>query len=190
MAEWPAGFMQVRLPGSLNASTYGVVTFGCEVSGLGDATFNAELVWGAFSSTVLPLLDSGWLWGPVEVSLGPSTAPISGQGTSSAVGGAVITSTPANFSVLVQKRTATGGRRGRGRNYWMAAADESSVSEGGEWDPASVANFQTAMDDFLTELNTNGVPMVLLHNDGGTPSPVTALVVQQLGATQRRRMRR
>jgi hypothetical protein len=190
VAEWPAGFMQVRIPGVWSAGVYGVVTFGAESSALGDASFNAELVWGAFNEHVLPLLDSTVEWGPVQVSIGPSSAPISGEGTSRAFGGSVIESCPPNCAVLVQKRTATGGRRGRGRYFWPWAASETSVSEGGVWATASRNNFQTGQEGFLAELTTNNVPMMLFHADGGAPSPVTSLVTQTLLATQRRRMRR
>lgn len=188
----PVGYAEVSIPGRYDAGgAYGYVVFGVENNTIftNPATI-ADAVWAEFSTTVLPLLDDTIQWGPVEASVGTSSGDLSGVGTSTGNGGATINSPPPNAAVLVTKSTNTGGRRGRGRMYWPWAADESSVGEGGVWASGAVANFQTAMDNFLADLASADLPMVILHRDGGSPSPVTVLTVQALLATQRRRLRR
>lgn len=188
----PVGYAECAIPARYDAGgSYGYVVFGVENNTIftNPATI-ADEIWGVFSTTLLALLDDTIQWGPVEVSVGTSSGDLSGVGVGTASGGATINSPPPNAAVLVTKSTNTGGRRGRGRMYWPWAADESTVGEGGVWAGSAVANFQAACDDFLADLTTADLPMVILHRDGGVPSPVTQLTVQALLATQRRRLRR
>jgi hypothetical protein len=188
----PVGFAEVAIPGRLGGSApYGYVVFGVDNTIFPDPSLLADTVWtSAFEPNVLPLLDSSVTWGPIEVSLGTTAGDLSGVGTESGPGGSVITSLPPSVAVLVNKITALGGRQNRGRMYWPWAAAETSVDEAGVWDPAAVANFQSALFTFLAALDTASCPMVILHADGSTPTPVTQLNVQGLLATQRRRLRR
>ena len=101
---------------------------------------------------------------------------------------------PANCAVLVHKRTARGGRRGRGRLFVPWAISEGDVDEVGKISTSTVGALQTKFNNLLTQLTTNNVPMVLLHSEGqtpaGAPNLVTSLVVDPLISTQRRRLGR
>ena len=100
-----------------------------------------------------------------------------------------------NVAVLVHKRTDQGGRYGRGRFFLPWTIGEGSVDEAGFIDGSVVATMQTAINSFLSGLNTQGVPMVVLHRvrkDGSLSGPavVNYLLVDNLVSTQRRRLGR
>lgn len=71
---------------------------------------------------------------------------------------------------------------------------ETSLAEDGTITSTQVTTLNTAFGNLLTQLTSNGVPMVLLHNPGlsaaGSPNLVTGLRVDPLVATQRRRLGR
>ena len=95
-------------------------------------------------------------------------------------------------SVLVRKLSATVGRHAQGRMFLPAPA-ESQVDETGRLSSSAVTAYQGAVDDWLASITSHlaiGAPVVL-HSDAslGAPSPITALQVQSMAATQRRRMR-
>lgn len=93
-------------------------------------------------------------------------------------------------SVLVRKTTALGGRHGRGRSYWPMAG-EVDTQTGGLLSSAFVTGVTPSLSSFLSDLSTNGTPMVLLHGSAiPTPTAVTGLVVESRIAVQRRRNRR
>lgn len=102
-------------------------------------------------------------------------------------------SAPPNVAVVIQKRTATGGRTGRGRMY-LPFIDETKIDRGGVLDSTYQSNVQAAADAFISALAAADIPMVLLHQLGGssddTPHLVTSLNVAQRVGTQRRRLRR
>lgn len=114
---------------------------------------------------------------------------------STQVGGGAGAPLPQNNAVLITKRTASAGRRNKGRLY-CPGIGEGAVDAVGTIAGATVTAFQTAADAWLTAINaTTGIGgMVILHTSGGVttppaPTPVTALVVQPKIATQRRRLR-
>lgn len=103
---------------------------------------------------------------------------------------------PQNCAILVHKRTGFAGRIGRGRNYFPGLAD-TEVSEIGQITAGVVTSWQTAMNAWLAAVNavTDVGTFVLLHNDPGAgsaenPYEVTALTVDPVIATQRRRLRK
>jgi len=105
-----------------------------------------------------------------------------------------------NCALLVKKQTATGGRRGRGRNYIPWVLLDAAVDDVGNVDSGSLAVRQSDAEDWLEdlELGTTGsyaTPMVILHDSSGSgpepaPSVVTALQVDSRIANQRRRLGR
>lgn len=101
---------------------------------------------------------------------------------------------PPNSAMLLHKRTARGGRRGRGRMYVPWAIGATEVDEAGVIAGATVTAQQTKATAFLSALGSNGVPMVVLHDPGltatGPPNPVTSLLVDARVGTQRRRLGR
>jgi hypothetical protein len=149
----------------------------------------------AGAGSFLGLLDLNATVGRVRVSLGgDGVEDVIGEVTANAPGLASQTSVPPNVSVLAKKNTARGGRRGRGRMYIPWAVATSSVDESGVILSATLTTLQSKASAWLTALNTNAVPMVLLHKPGisalGPPNPVTALTLDNRVATQRRRIGR
>jgi hypothetical protein len=112
-----------------------------------------------------------------------------------------LTSYPPNCAALVHKRTARGGRRGRGRMYipWTVAIGD--ASEAGVIIAGTVNSITTACTNWLTAMAASGPgPVVLLHRPSGplvsppttpgAPNVVTSMSCDSLIATQRRRLGR
>jgi len=96
---------------------------------------------------------------------------------------------PPQVAALIQKLTGFAGRSQRGRMY-IPSVDEEGITIIGTFDAARLAAMQTAANAFLIDLQTQDVPMVLLHSDPAlSPTPVVQLNVDSLVATQRRRLR-
>lgn len=144
-----------------------------------------------------------------EVTIGPATVRIGQDGgeplvyTSTipaGVGTDNVEKLPPNNALLIHKRTARGGRRGRGRMFLPWFMGEGAVSETGSIIPSAVTIVQAAMNTILPNLTGNSVPMYLLHDSSevgtahptvpGLPNAVTQLVVDPLVSTQRRRLGR
>lgn len=105
---------------------------------------------------------------------------------------------PQNCALLVQKQTATPGRKGKGRMYIPGILQEAKVNAVGGIDNTFLEDVQTQLDAFANLMNVGDVavdpiPLLLLHNDYGSatplPSSILALVGQSTIATQRRRLR-
>lgn len=113
----------------------------------------------------------------------------------------VSNSLPQNCALLVRKQTSLGGRAGRGRLFMPGVLQEAEVSDMGIVSTALKAALQANANAALTGLATadpvTGAtsPMVLLHGPNSVtgltpaPTPVDALVVDSVIATQRRRLR-
>jgi hypothetical protein len=122
------------------------------------------------------------------------------EGTIPRNGTAATTMFPPNVAVLIKKRTALGGRRGRGRMYFPWFLGEGDADERGSISAAVQANLSAACENFRLAIAAAsgavpGTPMVLLHSTAPlgpavAPTPVIALVVDPLVATQRRRLGR
>lgn len=126
--------------------------------------------------------------------------PIVYVAESGAVGGKGGATLPPNCAVLVHKRTARGGRRGRGRMFIPWASGVTDVGESGILGSTHRTTLQTCMNTFHAACVTQGVPMTLLHSNSepgtdnptppGLPDPVTSLLVDSIVSTQRRRLGR
>lgn len=141
------------------------------------------------------LLDTNVTIRRIRVSLGIDGAEdLQGDLAISLAGLTAQSSVAANTALLVHKRTARGGRRGRGRLYIPWSLSTAVVDEAGVITPAAVTAAQSKMTTWLAALNANTVPMVLLHEAGltatGPPNPVTTLLVDTRIGTQRRRLGR
>lgn len=99
---------------------------------------------------------------------------------------------PQNNSYLLKKRTALGGRAGRGRMFWPGCA-EGNVDSIGVLDTAFRAAVQAVVDDILTSIPAGPVDAYVLFHDEDSfdPSPtgITSLLLDTRIATQRRRLR-
>lgn len=149
----------------------------------------------ALVGSVLDLIDNAVTVAAIHVALGTdggedlhAVVPRTDSGRSAAV------NSPNNCAVLVHKRTARGGRRGRGRLYLPWSVQEAAVDENGVILSSNVTTMQGKCNTWLTDMGTRGVPMVVLHSEGltaeGPPNSVTSLVVDGIVGTQRRRLGR
>lgn len=103
-----------------------------------------------------------------------------------------LTELPNNVAVLVQKRSASGGRQNRGRMYlppymWTSPA----VDGAGNIAAANVNALQTRITALDAALTLDGHQPVILHSDPtAIPTVITTFVVANRVATQRTRTRR
>jgi hypothetical protein len=110
------------------------------------------------------------------------------------------TSGPPNVALLVHKRSARGGRRGRGRMYIPWAKGSTNITEAGVFQAADLTAVNAAVAAWATAVNASVGPIVLLHRPSspgtvhpttpGAPNVVTSFVADPLVGTQRRRLGR
>lgn len=104
---------------------------------------------------------------------------------------------PIALALLVNKRTALLGRRGRGRMFVPGVLAGDDTGLGGEYTTSARESFQERCDDFLEYLigNTPGMvdPLELLpcvlHSDDTTPTPISSLVLNRKVGVLRKRLR-
>lgn len=186
----PSGFCQATVNFGGNGLAFpGAVVLGFDQGGGADPDDVAETIYDTWASTILTLQTSAITLESVLVKFGPNTTGPSGEHTGAEVGGLSGQGSPSNCAYLVRKNTALGGRRGRGRMYIPGCLETSVGSDGAILEP-DLANIQDQVTAFGAALVLAGLPMVVLHSDATTPTPVTTLVVQAVIATQRRRLRR
>jgi len=154
----------------------------------------AQEIFEAWTTDEGPLLQSifgsVWTYQGVDVTMMGDTGPIGGSWAASWQGATTIQGVPPNCCVLVQKRTARGGRKGRGRNFWPVIwVPEADVTALGELGDVMRGDLQNRFNVALTLQNQTNFPAALLHSDGTTPNQVNSLTVSGLLATQRRRLR-
>lgn len=206
----PSGFYQATVRFDVGASypNGAAITFGGAV---GAILNTPELVAGSIANEIDSAGFDGRMsdstgFDSVLVKFGPdetgpsSVLPMIGSGT------IVGQTEPPQIALLVQKNTALGGRRGKGRMFWPGLP-EGDVDPGGVLRSGVAASWQGMFDAFLDGLSSNDIAMHLLHDpathwvlvDGQprripnvgsvppAPSPVTSLTVKSVVATQRRR---
>lgn len=175
-----------------------VVTLGVDNGSEEDPTALADSVFGDLIGAGTIFVDSSYYSlytiGPFVASIMTSTGPQIGTGTLSQDGdNPLVLPPPNNCAVLVQRRTARGGRKGRGRMYFPPIfPTEASITASGLIDSTPWAAWVTAMNEFHAALVASSTPMYLLHSEAAgpiAPDPVTSLVVEQRIATQRTRLR-
>jgi hypothetical protein len=187
----------------------GAVVFGFDNPEDASPNEAAGLVWAAFAEFVPDCCTSDVALASVDVKLGPNETGGLGSYSAAAVPGAVGgSSLGPQCSILLEKRTGTGGRRGRGRMYVPGVYD-GWVDDKGAYVSGVQAQIDGFADTLLDSLTTAAVPMVVLHSPSYTwtitdgqprrvygdpglaPAPylVTSLVCDPLIATQRRRLR-
>jgi len=165
---------------------------------------SVNALWNAIFPVIDQEIDSSITFGPIKAIVGTATDEhLVVQGSSFGTG-TVSTSTNLNIgqALLVRKLTARGGRRGRGRFYWPNMLEDAEVDEVGHLTSTAVANKQGVMDAFLTTIAgvSGWDEMVVLHSPSGegvenpstpgSPNTVTALQVDPIVGSQRRRLGR
>ena len=143
----------------------------------------------AWVTRFMPSISSAVQFTTVLCKLGPAETGESALSTSGAYGSLAVTQTSPATCYLIRKYTGFGGRRGRGRMY-IPGPVENDVNVAGDLQSSRVTALTTACAGFLTDMQTAGCSLVVLHNDGTPPYGVTELRVDPIIATQRRRLRR
>lgn len=189
MAVIPVGNAQANLRFSGPSAPRGAeITLGLDLDVVATPAAVAELVADNWVANCLGLQSSNLVFDEVYVKFGDNETGASGLFTVGAAGGLGTSSVPPQVALLVKKNTQFGGRKGRGRLY-IPGLVESDVEETGQVQAPDVVSWQTAMDDFHTQLNTDDIPPLLLHNDATVPYLITSFTVDSTTATQRRRIR-
>jgi hypothetical protein len=196
----PPGYAQATIPfRHASLAREAVITFGLDISdAAGDYESVAEMVMQEYADSFGTILDSDVTAGGVRLRIGQDGGdPLTYEGSDTFAAGAGGASLPSNCAVLFKKTSSTGGRKGRGRFYLPWSCADSGVNDVGQIEPTDVPEFQTLANTFLNGLATGppSSPMVILHDSGSVgveppPSVVTALTVDPMIATQRRRLGR
>lgn len=132
----------------------------------------------------------GWSYRGVSVTFMSINGPQLAVVTQNIAGTSASTPLPASCCFLIDKRTARGGRSGRGRMYLPSfASGETLVDGAGVVTGSAVTAIQTRITAFKTALETNGYQPVLLHSDGSAPTVISSMTVASVIGTQRRRIR-
>lgn len=186
----PVGYGQVTHVFEGGGLPFGAVcTYGIENQIPAFAEIIASNCHDHFVAEILPRLPSEITLAETRVKLGPNAtgaAAVAGDPETGSTTGPVASS---QVSWLVRKRSSLGGRQGRGRMF-LPGVRESEIGSDGAVSSADVLAWNLALLDFQTLLDGNGTPMVILHSDSLTPTPVTSLTLDSTIATQRRRLRR
>lgn len=190
MAVIPTGYAQVNYVYIGSGMPHGAeTTFGVVVQPADDpvtvaSTFDG--LWGTHLRSKIPI---ALTLASVYVKFGPNDI---GPFTSLAVNAAGTGSgqdVQPNTAVIVQKRTAFGGRANRGRWYWPIAEDDMDM--GGVADATYLSALAASLSAFRVAAAGAGNDLVVLHNSASlAPTGVSQLLVQTVLGTQRRRLRR
>jgi hypothetical protein len=193
----PSGFaavsIRLRHTGVVRPSA---VTFGVDHPAGGNFPGSADFVLDAFIDTMATGFDASVEIGPCVMRIGIGTTEPLVDESSMALGSGTRTGSalPPNCALLVSKRTARGGRRGRGRLYLPWACNVTECDERGVVVDALLTDVSTRCAALLSALSAGGYPMVVLHNAGnstpGAPDVVTSLQPSSLISSQRRRLGR
>lgn len=188
----PLGFAAARIPfvHVSDPGTYGVVTFGVFPNTLTDPVGLADDVFACYVATMHGRLDNSFRAGPVQLSIGTPSGDLTVEGANSAVGVRSDEMEAPNVALLIQKRTALGGRQNRGRFFWPFMLSQDDLSETGNLSGTALSDTQDEADAFLAALDAAEVPMVLFHRGSSDTTDVNQLLVEPRAATQRRRLRR
>lgn len=193
----PPGFAQVTIPmRHASLARAANVVFGVDAAGQPDANLLADAVQGTFATAMNGLFDSQVTIGPATTTVGQDGGgePVVGVAGGTNTGGRSGETLPSNVAALLVKRTARGGRRGRGRMYLPWALSDTEVDDVGILTGAALTKLSTAGTALRTNLATANIPMVILHSLGATnpgdPNEVTSLLGDPRVATQRRRLGR
>ena len=128
----------------------------------------------------------------VVVAFGTPTGDIIGQHLATVVGTVSDSPITSNCALLVNKNTALGGRKFRGRFFGPPCLlQETAVDGSGNILGAVIPTLQARWDGLYDDLIAADIVPHLFHQGLAppVPTPITSLTVQSQIATQRRRMR-
>lgn len=132
-----------------------------------------------------------YTWLRTEVTLMTTEGALIGVDAINGAGVAAPAVAAANLAIIIQKVTAVGGRKNKGRLFMPAGfIPETQVNSAGVLLPLFAAARGTEWNTMLGEMITNGYSAQLYHTDpADEPTQITGFVALSLCGTQRRRMR-
>jgi hypothetical protein len=173
------------------------ITFGFQAISATDPNAMATSIMTAWTAKFVPAaLASTWSVSKVMTSVHLGSGIIDGLDGSPSAGTASFNAASLAVCMLLRKQTALGGRKNRGRCYLPAGyLGELSVDQAGVIDPTLVGATTTRWTDFIDQLATDDLPMMLIHSGpvGGPfddPTGVDTGFCESMVATQRRRQRK
>lgn len=171
-------------------STFGVQP-GVLLDTADDVADALEAVLSAFPPFLAANILIGWQYSGFNVSYETATGADVVERHETVVGTLAGGGFTSNTAVLIQKKTALGGRRHRGRMFIPPLLfSDIGADNNGFINGTVLSNMNITWGIFRADLVNADVPMVLHHSGVALDSQlVTDLVVQPQMATQRRRMR-
>lgn len=193
-ARIPPGFAEVAFKATVGNLDPMYCFFGVKLAaGITPTQNDTDFILAPATDNLKNLVSSGYVCGGGWVTWGSDGGDIRIDGSVAPVaGGRAPGAAPPNVATLVQKLTALGGRRNRGRMY-LPGAVETDIDNEGLYGTTPLGVLQTAATAFRTQTLALAQvdQLVLLHEQAPfTPTEITSLVVSRTVATQRRRQRR
>lgn len=192
----PPGFgnatIHLKLDGHANEFT---LSHGYEWSpSVSSPSAHAETIFGGWNTVGAPfdaaVMSNKYKFVSVTVIENHAGVMFEGEFVANVAGINAVNLPAPNLSILIQKRTGLAGRKHRGRFFSpVVVIDESLIDWNGNIFSTSVEDLQDQFEFVRSALAGADLPMALLHATGEAPDPITALVVEQRCATQRRRLR-
>ena len=135
---------------------------------------------------------TGYIMVAVKATIMTATGPIIGEDPVNVAGTLAAGECPVNTAVLMQKATARGGRRGRGRAYLPPCnVSEVNIGPSGTIANAQLVALQALFTAAYVSIDATDYPPYLLHDFSEVPPDhVDAWTLQARVATQRTRMRK
>lgn len=189
----PAGYAHAELQFLVTGDAEPMLsTFGLKLDG-GANVATANSLMAAFATPFATQLATVTKLTGLKLTVGDDGDPLVYQSSSATASFSGGTALPQNCAFLVRKRTASGGRRNRGRMF-LPGCNDNLVDELGNVTSAGQTSLQTACTAFLTAVQAvaSVEEMVILHTptvETPLPTVVTSLAIDPRIATQRRRLR-
>lgn len=193
MAIIPPGFAEVVFKWVPVAGYRECMTsWGFTIEGWDEDTGPINDAWGDFFAAIGEPSTATTTGIVVRVGTSDPSAPIvyeDGEAHAGSGGGAIMSP---QVCMLASKRTALGGRAGRGRSF-LPAPLEGQVNNAGQLDETFRGNVEDALVDMLAavqlQLGLGETGVVLLHSDALIdPTQITGTPVETVVATQRNRL--
>lgn len=134
---------------------------------------------------------NGWALEQVQLTVNTVSGIFSGEDNTSTPGTLSGEAAPPQVAILIKKNSTLGGRAGRGRMYLPSShISETNITQQGTISSGELTALRNTATSTLDDLNASDWPVRLLHSTGSPgPNAVTQWTVQQVVATQRRRIR-